>query len=47
MRRLQALAAASQLANDRAQMFGARLANFQTIVRETALAGQILLECFR
>ena len=28
----EALAAASQLANDRAQMFGARLASFQTIV---------------
>lgn len=32
LRWLQALAAASQLANDRAQMFGARLASFQTIV---------------
>ena len=32
LRRLQALAAASQLANDRAQMFGAHLASFQTIV---------------
>lgn len=32
LRQLQAIAATSQLANDRARMLGARLASFQAIV---------------